>query len=206
MGGLKFKSTIDAGIALIHIIRSGWSRNYLTSTLTFNITQFFPSLNHCFLTRIIHKAGLNYWVVNFFDNYLNDRKTSYKWNSFLLPIVNINVGVGQRSTLSPILSALYFSSFLYILEKCLKNLKIPISIISFIDDKLLISLNKSLNVSNSHLFCSYNVVTNLLDKFGLIVEYLKTDVFHFSRLYDLFNPPSLDLLPLGSPILSPKSS
>ena len=49
-------------------------------------------------------------------------------------------------------------------------------------------------------------MTNLLDKFGLIVEYLKTKVFHFSRLHGLFNPPPLDLLPLRGPILSPKSS
>jgi len=149
--------------------------------------------------------GLDNWVVNFFGNYLSNKKTSYKWNSFLSPIVNINVGVGQGSALSLILSALYLSPFLYILEKCLKNLKIPISIISFIDDRLLISQDKSLDVSISHLFCSYNVVTNLLDKFGLVVEHSKTDVFHFSRSHGLFNPPSLNLSPLGSLILSPKS-
>ena len=43
---LKFKSTIDAGVALTHIIRSGWIKNMSTSTLAFNIAQFFPSLNH----------------------------------------------------------------------------------------------------------------------------------------------------------------
>ena len=139
LGGLKFKSTIDADVALMYIIRLGWSRNCLTSTLTFNIAQFFPFLNRCFLTRILHKMGLDNWVVNFFGNYLSNRKTSYKWNSFLSPIVNINVGVGQGSALSLILSTLYLSSFLYILEKCLKNLKIPISIIFFVDDRLLIS-------------------------------------------------------------------
>jgi len=139
LGGLKFKSTIDVGVALMHIICLGWSRNCLTSTLTFNITQFFPSLNHHFLTRILYKMELDNRVVNFFGNYLSNRKTSYKWNSFLSLIVNINVGVGHGSVLSLILSALYFSPFLYILEKCLKNLKIPISIISFVDDKLLIS-------------------------------------------------------------------
>ena len=44
--GLKFKSTIDMGIALTHIIRSGWIKNMSTSTLAFDIAQFFPSLNH----------------------------------------------------------------------------------------------------------------------------------------------------------------
>ena len=167
--------------------------------------QFFLFLNHRFLTRIIYKVGLDNQVANFFDNYLINRKTSYKWNSFSLPIININVGVGQGSTLSLILFVLYLSSFLYILEKHLKNLKIPISIISFVDNRLLISQDKFLDVSNSWLFCSYNVVTNLLDKFSLIVEHLKTDVFHFSRLYGLFNPLPLNLSSLGGPILSPKS-
>ena len=44
--GLKFKSTSDMGIALTHIIRAGWSKGRSTSTLAFDISQFFPSLNH----------------------------------------------------------------------------------------------------------------------------------------------------------------
>ena len=46
LGGLKFKSTTDAGVALIHIIYSGWVKNLSTSTLAFDIAQSFPSLNH----------------------------------------------------------------------------------------------------------------------------------------------------------------
>ena len=178
----------------------------MTSTLVFNISQFFPSLNHWLLMWIIYKAGLDTRVIRFFSNYLIERKTNYLWNNFSSPFFNINIGVGQGSTLSPILSALYLSSFLYILEKCLKNLKIFVSIISFVDNGLFISQDKSLNVSNSCLFCSYNIMTNLLDKFDLIVEYSKTEVFHFSRLHGPFNPPLLDLSPLGELILSSKNS
>ena len=46
LGGLKFKSTIDAGVILMHIIQLEWTRNCSTSTLAFDIAQFFPSLNH----------------------------------------------------------------------------------------------------------------------------------------------------------------
>jgi len=46
LSGLKFKSTIDVGVALTHIIRTGWVKNLSTSTLVFNIAQFFLSLNH----------------------------------------------------------------------------------------------------------------------------------------------------------------
>jgi len=203
---LKFKSTTDASIVLTHIVRSGWAKGKSTSSLAFDISQFFPSLNHKLLTLILEKADLNPKITSFFANYLVRRRTSYVWNDLSSPMFEVNVGVGQRSALSPILSALYLTPFLYILEKHLKNLKIPISILSFVDDGLIIVQNKSFDISNSHLFCSYNVLSKLLDSFGLVIEHSKTEVFHFSRSQGSFNPPSLDLSPIGGPILQPKDT
>ena len=114
------------------------------------------------------------------------------------PVFNVNVGVGQGSVLSSILSVLYLLPFIYILENCLKN---PISIISFVDNGLFISQSNSFDISNSHLFCSYNILTNLLEKFGLVVEHSKTEIFHFNRSHGAFNPPPLDLTPLGGNVL-----
>jgi len=108
LGGLKFKSTTDADIALTYIIQTGWVKNLSISTLAFDIAQFFPLLNHCLLTLIIKKVGFDNCIVSFFANYF--------WNNFMSPIFNVNVGVGQDSALSPILSALYLSPFIYILE------------------------------------------------------------------------------------------
>ena len=75
--GLKFKSTTDAGVVLTHIIRSGWAKGRSTSSLAFDISQFFPSLNHRLLVLILEKAGLDAKVTNFFANYLIQRSTSY---------------------------------------------------------------------------------------------------------------------------------
>ena len=206
LGGLKFKSTLDAGSALTHIIRSGWTKEKSTSTLAFDISQFFPSLNHSLLTLIFEKVGLNSKVTSFFANYLIRQRTNYLWNDFSSPIFDVNIGVGQESALSPILSTLYLSPFLYILENRLKNLRIPISILSFVDDGLFIAQNKSFDISNSHFFYSYNVLSKLLDSFGLIIEHSKTEIFHFSRSQGAFNPLSLDLSPIRGPILRPKDS
>ena len=49
-------------------------------------------------------------------------------------------------------------------------------------------------------------MTKLLDKFGLIVKHLKTEVFHFNRSHGLFNLPPLDLSSIEDPILIPKNS
>jgi len=206
LGSLKFKSTADAGIALTHIVRSGWAKGKATSSLAFDISQFFPSLNHRFLVLILEKAGLDPKVVSFFSNYLTQRSTKYLWNNFLSPPFEVNVGVGQGSALSPILSSLYLSPLLFILENRLKNLNIPISILSFVDDGLFIVQDKSFHISNSHLFCSYNILSRLLDSFGLIIEHSKTEIFHFSRSQGVFNPPPLDLSPLREPTLRPKDS
>jgi len=112
--------------------------------------------------------------------------------------------VGQGSALSPILSALYLLSFLYIIENHLKNLKILIFILSFVDNGLFISQSKLFQISNACLFSSYNVMTNLLSKFRLIVEHSKTEVFYFTRWKGFFNPPPLNLSPIGGHILCPK--
>jgi len=192
---------MDASIVLTHIVWLGWAKGKSPSSLAFDILQFFPSLNHKLLILILEKAGLNPKVTSFFVNYLVRRRTSYIWNDLSSPMFDVNVGVGQGSALSPILSALYLTLFLYILENWLKNLKIPISILSFVDDRLIIAQNKSFNISNSHLFCSYNVLSKLLDSFGLVIEHSKTEIFHFNRSQGFFNPSPLDLFLLGGLIL-----
>jgi len=68
---------MDAGIALTHVIWSGWVKNKTTSILAFDIAQFFPSLNHCLLTLSLKKAGLNPKVTSFFVDFLVRRKTNY---------------------------------------------------------------------------------------------------------------------------------
>ena len=121
------------------------------------------------------------------------------------PDFKVNVGVGQGSALSSILSALYLTPFVHILEKCLKILKIPISMLSFVDNGLIIAQNKSILISNSQLFCSYNVLSNLLTDFSLVIEHGKTEIFHFNRLHGEYNPPPLNLTLLGGLILRSKN-
>ena len=125
------------------------SKGKSSSTLAFNISRFFLSLNHNLLTHILEKADFDPKVTSFFANYLVSRKTKYMWNDISFPSFDVNVGVGQGSTLSSILSSLYLSPFFYILENRLKNLRIPVSILSFVDDGLIIAQNKSVDISNS---------------------------------------------------------
>ena len=168
--------------------------------------QHSTSLNYQLLLCIIDKAKLDHKISTFFKDYLVGRKTKYLWNNFLSPFCSIDIGVRQESTLSSILSALYLSLIFHIFEKYLKILKIPISIISFIDNGLFISQDKFISHSNANLFCSYNIMSSLLTRFRLIVKYRKTKVFYFSRLQEAFNSSSFNFSDIEEPILLSKDS
>jgi len=205
LGGIKQRSTTDAGIYLTHIIRAGWLRQCHTSVIAFDIAQFFPSLNHEFLSICLKKVGLNTNVVGFFNSYHSNQYMTYTWNNFLSPAFNTNVGVGQGLALSPILSAIYLAPVIKTFKKRIKNLKenIPTDILSFVDDGLLISQEKSYSLSFSFLLCSYNIMSKILISAGLVMEHSKTELFHFTRACHPPNPP-IDLSSVEGPIISPK--
>ena len=102
------------------------------------------------------------------------------------------------------LSLLFFQ--FYILSYFFTFWKNIYSILFFVHDGLLITQSKFFQTSNTCFFSSYNVTFNLLSKFGLVVKYSKTEVFHFSRSQGAFSLPLLDLSPLGGPILYPKDT
>ena len=105
-----------------------------------------------------------------------------------------------------ILFTLYISLVFHILENHLKNLKIPVSILSFVNNGLFIAQNKSLLILNSFFFYSYNIASSLLEKFDLILEYRKTKVFYFSRSCRAFNSSLLDFSVLRGPFLIPRDT
>ena len=113
--------------------------------------------------------------------------------------------MGQDSALSPILSAIYLAPVIKIFKKRLKTLKenIPTDILSFMDDGLLISQEKSYSLSSSFLLCSYNIMSKILIDAGLVMEHSKTELFHFTRACHPPNP-SIDLSLVGGLVISPK--
>jgi len=158
------------------------------------------------LLLILNKEDFHFKVFIFFSDYLVNRKTYYLLNSFSSPFFNADVGIDQGSILSLILSVLFIAPIFYIFKKRINNLKIPVLFLLFVDDGLFISQEKSFNKMNAHLFCSYNIISSLLEQFKLIIEYKKTEVFHFSILHGLFNPSLLDFSYIGGSILCPKDS
>ena len=107
------------------------------------------------------------------------------YNSFHSPPFPTSVGVSQGSILLPILLAMYMSPILKTYQKKMKNLnkEILTDILSFINNSLLISQEKSFDHSSVFLLYSYNIISNFLKGAGLTIKHEKSKVFHFSRAH-----------------------
>ena len=79
---------------LTHLVKAGWVKGLWTSVVTFDIAQFFPSLNHDMLLGILQKLGFPPCLGKFFASYLVDRETSYLWGLFKSDLFQADVGVG----------------------------------------------------------------------------------------------------------------
>ena len=105
--------------------------------------------------------------------------------------------MGQGSALSSILSALYIALLLHLFEQWAQALNLDTSILSYVDDGLLASQGKIYNKTLPELSCSYSVIADLMGSFGLVMEYDKSEIFHFSRIHNDTNP-ELDLSAIGT--------
>jgi hypothetical protein len=52
MGGVRQRSTKDAGLFLTHLVWSGWAQKLQMSVVAFDVAQFFPSISHWFLLAV----------------------------------------------------------------------------------------------------------------------------------------------------------
>lgn len=112
-GGAMQHSTTDAGMQLVHNIKQAWHQGLDSSAILLDIAQFFPSINHELLAGILRRQGFDERLCNFFSDYLVDRKTQFQFNGSTLDPLDFSTGVGQGSSLSPILTGLFLAPILH---------------------------------------------------------------------------------------------
>ncbi len=177
-GGVRQRSTEDAGAYLTHLVRAGWARGLKTSVIAFDIAQFFPSLNHEFLLAAMRKQGFSPGVIWFFESYLVRRFTSYCWNNFKSDPMQADVGWGKALASLP-------SCRLCTLLPVMKLYDIRASefldttLLSYVDDGTIITQSRHLGVNMTVLKSAYGVIFDLFTRAGLALEHSKTELFHF---------------------------
>ncbi|PPQ90824.1 hypothetical protein CVT25_012158 [Psilocybe cyanescens] len=171
----------------MHMGHAGWAKGLKTSVIAFDIAQFFPSLNHKVLMAILRKLGFSDNVVKFFSHYLVSRSMQYTSGDFISDLRQADVGVGQGSALSLVLSALYLTLIMRLFE--LDPLTRGCFLLSYVDNGTLVVQSKSLLDNCEALKWAYRVIFELFKKFGLTLEHDKSEVFHFDWSHSKDNPP-----------------
>ena len=118
--GIRFSLRTNTKVSSLqhHPVHTRQVKDLYTSTLAFNIAQFFPLLNYQLLLLVVNKARFNPRISSFFSNYLLTEKPSM--SGITLSLLNL----GQMQVWAKILSSLPFY-LLFILPQFLrKELKI----------------------------------------------------------------------------------
>ncbi|CAA7259600.1 unnamed protein product [Cyclocybe aegerita] len=171
LGGIRQRSTEDAGLILTHL--------------------FFPSINHEMFMAVLRKQGFSPILVEFFASYLVGRSMVYCWNTFQFDSRSADMGVGQGSALSPVISGLFIAPVMKLFY--IKAAPLNMTLLSFVDDGTILAQSRQLDDNNVGLRKAYKIIYLLFVAFTLVLEHDKTELFHFLRWRDAYNP----LLDLG---------
>jgi len=100
-------STEDAVLKFVNKIEKDLSSKLHVATVYVDVSKAFDSCDHSILLSKIKRTGLNQTGLNFFKNYLLDRKQMVSVNGFNGGTFVINIGVGQGTVLGPTLFKIY---------------------------------------------------------------------------------------------------
>ncbi|KAF8677922.1 hypothetical protein AX14_004740, partial [Amanita brunnescens Koide BX004] len=142
-GGIRKHATIDASIVLLDFINTSRERGWHTSVCAIDVAQFFPSLNHGAVTRVLAKLGFADKLTNLMASYFIDRQTVYRWDSASSAPYPFSFGTPQGDCLSPIVSALFLSvAIKHVFPPSL--MPKPTRCLFFVDDSALYTASPSL--------------------------------------------------------------
>ena len=163
-----------------------------------DVAQFFPSLSHAVMGRILEHLGFLPVIVALIKSYFRERVTVYKWDSTTSRKYNFSLGTPQGDCLSPILSALYIS---VAIRQIFPELMPPATTrcLFYIDDGVIIMASPSLQVNIAVLRLHLLLLLQALSDIGLQVEASKMELIHFfafelsaSRRLAITHQPHLD--------------
>lgn len=116
-----FRKNYGCAAALTHIVDDALTAsdsNQMTLLVLLDYTRAFDCINHDILLSILHHIGLQRNAIEFFRNYLFNRKQVVRYNNMSSLERLLCRGVPQGSILGPLLFSIYTSQMYSVLKTC----------------------------------------------------------------------------------------
>jgi hypothetical protein len=139
---------------------------------------------------IISRLGFPMEMGPFFRLYLVGRRTTYRWDAFTSDPFAADVGVGQGSALSPVLSVLYLTLVTRLFHA--SDIGQKVDLMSYVNDGSIVAQSRDVKDNLPLLKEAYGWMLRAFECLGLVLEHGKSEVFHFSHAMS-FEGPAIDL-------------
>ena len=116
-GSRDYHSATDAALCLVHQAQAAVRSQFVASVILFDISGFFDNIN---IDRIVHifiNLGFDPRLCAWVRSFLSDRQVRLSFNGFKTDPITLDHGTPQGSPLSPILSALFTSPLLKLINR-----------------------------------------------------------------------------------------
>ncbi|KAI5115165.1 hypothetical protein M0805_000297, partial [Coniferiporia weirii] len=197
-GGRSCSSTIDAGLSLVHDIQVAHRRKLCVSGLSLDIKGYFDNVNHRRLLRIMILLGFPREIREWTRAFLSNRLVVIAVDSYRHPPLALPaVGIPQGSPVSPILSSIYTSLILRLLESTSGS-----ALKAYVDDQYILVFSKTFAANIVLLRTCYSILHPALRRLGLSTDPGKDELIHYRRHHSIpiptlcfsYQPPDRPLI------------
>lgn len=176
-GFQKGKSTSDLLLSFSDFVNSKLNDNLHVLALFIDYSKAFDTLNHKKLAYALDMAGIRGPLLQWFVNYLSDRKFTIRVGNASSAVKSVRTGVPQGSILGPILYLIYVNSLFGSILKC--------KIYMYADDTLLVAVHRKLSTANKYMQEDFTRVLKWSHDNDLIINSSKTKIMHICSPFNV---------------------
>ena len=175
-GSRDYHCATDATLCLVHNAQAAIATGHTASTLLFDISGFFDNINIDRAIAIFTNLGFPSSLCRWIKLFLSNHQIRLSFNDFLSDPFPLDHGTPQGSPLSPILSAIFTSPLLKLVNTSWTQRGLQM----YVDDGAITATHILSKVSANLVVTGYNEVAAWLFRNGLRMDQDKTEFITFA--------------------------